>query len=385
MSTVAIFDYDFFTYNHVIPSLECAKLYTYFHNIHEIAVMTPRLNPAPYTQYFIRKEYNDGIFPRELRADNCNYGGYAFTPNHYKPFKPQIEKTIPNMHIYDKYISYYGPTRSDQLQIKRILNCAHIRLSTDESTPKSINQLQRIMSTDHFTGIILHDYNLGQVTSAYDILEEISNTRKYTIRNEIHPYPIGNKFPIQVSSPDELARWLKICTMPNIFFLQYNGLMPDSSLYSLCVENQRMARQTYYNISRFCSSEKQFLMEWLPKILKQVLFLKRQHIQILLNYDEEFLIRPELAKLIELFNCYLRFKWFEVSAPKSQSLYDFCRKNSLYRYTTWYFRSVELSVEETRDIFQFIRENNYELFKMFYEWDAVTYKEGNLVSDWEPD
>ena len=383
MSTIGVYDYDFFNYRHVIPNLECAKLCTYFHNIHEIAVMTSRLNPAPYTQYYIRKEYNDGIFPRELREPNCIYGGRAFNPDKYSPLPPAIEKTIPNMHLYDKYQKFYCTTVRDKDQIKHILNCAHIRLSTDEETPKSVAQLTRVLETGRFTGIILHDYNLGKVRQAYDILDEIGQTRHYITKEGIRPYPIGNKFPIEVDSPEELVKWLKIPTMSNIFFLQYNGLMTDEVLYKLCVENQKMARQTYYNVTKFCSSENQFLMEWLPKILKQVLFLKRQHIQILLNYDEEFLVRPELKNLIELLNCFLRFKWAEEATPKAQSLYSFCKGRERYQYTTWYYRHIQVSLDESRDIFQFIRENNYELFKMFYEWDAVTYKEGNLVSDWD--
>ena len=82
-------------YEHVIPNLECAKLCTYYHNRHDVAVLVPQMEPAKYTQFFIRKEYDDGIYPKELFLPNCSYGGRAFTPQHYSPLAQEIERTIP--------------------------------------------------------------------------------------------------------------------------------------------------------------------------------------------------------------------------------------------------------------------------------------------------
>ena len=57
--------------------------------------------------------------------------------------------------------------------------------------------------------------------------------------------------------------------------------------------------------------------------------------------------------------------------------------NSYFHYTTWEFLTVDLSVEEMRDTFQYVRERNYELFKMFYEWDEVKYRGGKIVNEWD--
>lgn len=383
MGTVSIVDYDFFHYNHVIPNLECAKLYTYFHNIHEIAVLTPHLEPARYTQVYIRKEYNDGQYPQDLFAPNCSYGGRAFNPLKYSPLIPAAERTIPNMKLYGKYVDYFGSTKNDVLQFRHILNCAHIRLSTDEEKPKTITQLQRIMGSNKFTGIIFHDYDLARVDKAYDIIYEISNSRHFVTKRGINPYPIGNKFPIQINSSSELEKWFKILAMPNLFFLQYNGFMENETLFYLCQDNKKIARQSYYNITRGCSSENQFLIERLPKIFKQVLFLRRQHIKILLNYDEEFQMCQELKDLIELWNCWLSFSWQENFLPGRQTLAEFCKSNKKLHYISWAFLNVTVDIENIRNSFQFVRENNYELFKLFYEWDNVSYKDGEFRSDWE--
>ena len=131
MGTVAVYDYDFMMYESVIPNLECAKLVTYYRNHNEIALLAPAFQPTHYTRFIVRKEYNDGVFPRELFLPNCEYGGRAFNPTVYKQLDPKIEATIPDMHLYDKYITHFGKKPAEQAQIKRILNCAHIRLAPD--------------------------------------------------------------------------------------------------------------------------------------------------------------------------------------------------------------------------------------------------------------
>lgn len=384
MSTIGITDLDFFKYEHVIPNLECAKLCTYFHNHKEIAVLTPYLDPAPYTHFYARKEYDDGIYPRQLFADNCVYGGRAFNPDHYEPLEQAIERTIPNMHLYDKYYNYFSHKPNEAAFFKRILNCAHIRLSTDEHTPKSINQLSRILSTARYTGIIFHDYDLGKIENACDTIYEISNSRHYVGKpSKINPYPIGTKFPVQIYSNDELKRWFKITAIPNLLSFQYNGLMTNENLYNLCIENRRMARQIYYNISEGSYTENDFLINILPKIFIQILFLRRQNIKILLKYNEEIIVTPEVKNFIELLNCWLSYSFYEGYLPTAQSLYQFCRKGSKPKqYVDWRYKQVSITIDEARDCFQFFRETNYELFEKFYLWDAVIYEGGQFLNEW---
>lgn len=85
----------------------------------------------------------------------------------------------------------------------------------------------RILDTQKYTGIIFHDYDLARIKDAYDIIYKLSQTRHFVTKKGINPYSVGNKFPIQVTSPEELQKWLKVIAMPNLFSLQYNGLMPD--------------------------------------------------------------------------------------------------------------------------------------------------------------
>lgn len=380
MSTIAVYDYDFFHYENVIPNLECAKLVTYYRNHKEIALLAPALTPARYSRFIIRKEYDDGVYPREFFFQNSEYGGRAFNPQKYKPLPDAIENTIPDMHIYDKYIDHFGKKKAELTQIKRILNCAHIRLAPDS---------ENLLPFEHFkpyfdykpTGIFLHDYDLASL-KPYDLIKQLQDQREYVTKFGVNPYPVGNKYPINIFSSDELKKWMQIVTIPNAFFLQYHGLMTDEVLYSLCMDNKRMARQIYYNVTNGCSSEEDFFMNRLPRIFIQALFLRKADVKILLTYDDDFFKTPELKSFIELLNCWISFQWFEDSTPLKQTLYAFCRKNSKLHYTSWAFQNVTVPIETTRDIFQYMRVNNYELFKLFYEIDLIVFKEGKFVDGW---
>ena len=266
-------------------------------------------------------------------------------------------------------------------QIKRIINCAHIRLAPDSQNLLDFNDLKRNFK-DKVTGIFLHDYDLSSL-KAYDLIQKLQNQRFFKSKEGLNPYPVGNKYPIKVYSSDELQKWLKIVVIPNAFFLEYYGLMSDEVLNNLCIENRRMARQLYYNVTWGCSSENDFLFNRLPKIFLQTLFLRRNGVKILLTYDEKFFISEELEKLIELLNCWLSFTWQEGFLPLRQTLYNFCYANAHMHYINWSFQSVTLTVEDTRRVFQYIREKNYALFKLFYERDYIIYEGGELIDGWK--
>jgi len=381
MSTIAVYDYDFFNYEKVIPNLECAKLVTYYRNKKDIAVLTPTLIPQKYTKCITRKEYDDGFYPQVLFGPNCEYGGRAFNPDKYQPLPPRIERTIPNMHIYDKYVNYFGRTQTEITQIKRILNCAHMRLAPDSENLLSFDELNKNIYKG-ITGIFLHDYDLAGL-KAYDLIKKLQDQREFKTKMGINPYPVGNKYPIKIYSSDELKKWMQITVIPEAFFLEYYGLMEDETLNQLCLDNRRMARQIYYNVSWGCSSENDFLMNRASKILLQALFLRRADIKILLTYDEKFFVTKELEDFIKLLNCWIGFHWHENFLPARQTLYNFCYDNAHLHDTMWAFHHIRLDVEEMRNTFQYIREKNYGLFKLFYEVDYIIYKGGKFVDGWE--
>ena len=62
--------------------------------------------------------------------------------------------------------------------------------------------------------VILHDYDLGNVPGAFELLEEVAASRPSGLS-----YRIGNKYPINVYNFDDLYKWLKLPPMGTCFYL----------------------------------------------------------------------------------------------------------------------------------------------------------------------
>jgi hypothetical protein len=69
--------------------------------------------------------------------------------------------------------------------------------------------------------------------------------------------------------------------------------------------------------------------------------------------------------------------------PRYQTLYHLCSKNAQLHYDDWAFRTINVSIQETRNLFQYFRERDYSIFKMFYEWDSVIYEGGKFLNEWD--
>lgn len=374
MALIGVHDADFFKYENVIPNLECAKLMTYFYNHNEIAMLTPHLDPAKYTNFYYRKDYDDGIYPEDIFASNCIYGGRAFHPKEYKPLEKKIEATIPNMHVYDRYLSYFGKNTA---VLKRILNCAHVRLETS-----TFEQLKRNFITRP-TGIILHDYNLTTKNS-YEILHDLQNSRYFVSRpDEINPYPIGNKFPIQIYSEEELRLWDQMVTIPNALCLQYNGLMSDSAL-NLLKDNKRLSSQLYYEVTYGLDSEIEFLY-LLDHLFQQVTFLRRYDSPVILTYDLRIIETKEIQLFLDLLNYWMRYSWHKDFKPGYQTLTVFCKLLTTKGTTINHFKlNNSLDLNQIRRVYAFIKEYKPELYKNFYDTESAIYDEtkGGIIYDW---
>ena len=267
MGSISVYDYDYFHYENVIPNLECAKLVTYYRAHNQICVLSPQINTSMYGQVIARKDYDDGIFSRDLFLNGVTYGGRAFNPKKYSQLAPEIERVIPDMHIYDKYVEYYGSTQTEQKQIARILNAAHIRLAPDSETILDENYLLKCVKDT--SGIILHDYDLAALPDVLDRLKTLQDSRQFKgfkFHGAIDPLPIGNKFPISVSSEEELENWQKLVFIPGLLLFEYRGMMDTEQLVRTISTNKRLWSQLYYNIAAGCSDENQFLMQRAPQI-----------------------------------------------------------------------------------------------------------------------
>lgn len=259
MGTVLVYDWDYFHYPHVIPNLECAKYAAWRKKKRDIVVCSPIFEPAHYTSIFFRKEYDDGIYDNRILRPNVEYGGRAFSEL-YKPYPLEMERIEPDFTIYDKYRDMYGSRKVDREEIKTILNATHARLSLDGKTlePFPFDRLR-----PRHPSVILHDYDLGNIPGAFELLEEVAASRPSGLS-----YRIGNKYPINVYNFQDLQQWLKLPPMGTCFYLQYNGVFTDEEIIELMRTPVLGLRQMVYNFTYNCPSEEVFVEKVLPQIYK---------------------------------------------------------------------------------------------------------------------
>lgn len=373
MSTILVYDSDFFHYSSVIPNLECAKYSAWRKKHKDIVVFNPNLNPSMYTKVFYRKEYDDGIYDQILQSPSIEYGGRAFS-SIYKPFDLEMEYIPPDLEMYWKYKDYYSTLKTYQTQLKTILYATHVRLSLDgkKIAPFPYDRLQ-----PYHPSIILHDYDLASIPGALDFLHELTQMRPSGL-----PYRIGNKYPINTYSFKELREWLTLPPMGNCFYLQFNGIFHDEELIELCEKPIMGMRQMMYNPAYGCSDENDFVKRVLPDFYKQMLFLRSRKIKILLNIDTNFFKTKELLDLMKLISCYYGKTNLEYVMPYKQTLYGYCswKRRPYVEVLPWYKLSV--TQQEMRDSFQYMRKANYEVFDMFYSIPNVIAQGGKLVNEW---
>jgi len=76
--SIGLWDADFMTYKQPFFNLEIMKMAAYYKQQNELVKLTTVLEPERYTKFFVRKDYDDGIYPKEFFLPNVVYGGKAF-------------------------------------------------------------------------------------------------------------------------------------------------------------------------------------------------------------------------------------------------------------------------------------------------------------------
>lgn len=369
MGTIGVFDYDFFTYPNVVPNLECAKLLGFYRKKREIAVLAPKFEPERFSQFFIRKEYDDGIYPREWFKDGIVYGGRAFTKNQYQPLPLEIEHTDPDFSSYSSYIdnfnTYFNKLTQDRdkLAIQRLLKSRHLRLSLDEKTIDPF-WLNKKIEDNNTPGFIFHDYNLGEIEGAFNWAKKRAFSR-YTKNEKEKPYKIGTKYPITTSSEEDFFNWLSLPGISDFSYVQFNGFLSKEGLEKIDSFTPSNKNRIIYNPVYGCSSENDFLKNRLLEFYEQVLFLRRDSKEISLIYEEKNIQSEDLEKFINFLNLYLHLGAHKV-------------KGETYTLTSYIKILKKRGVLPLRGIdeiflrryYQKIREVNYECFKLFYEREA---------------
>lgn len=371
--SIGIMDADMSAYTLVPFNLEVMKLSAYYKRKREIVVLSSSFTPERHQKFFYRKDYDDGIYPTGLtRTNNVEYGGLAFSNNIYKPLPLEIEKMKPDPSIYEKMESIIMGTSSPNRKkiFNNMMEAEHCRLSLDGKTiwedyPRQFKFLPSARN------LMLHDYNLGAVEDSFETVQKIlvrARTDGWATR-------VGMKFPIQISDGQSLLNWSSLKSNSVFYSLRYDGVIDDEPFIEwvgMCHEKANYSQMEYHvTASRYDPNH--FIEVLLPKILRQVIISRSYRVFFSLKYDEGFFPDPRWEQVLRLFNYYHNSF---ASVPQSSyyqkiyedTLFDFAASSQ--KVPKGYYGDV-LNTQQIREIFAFVREQNYPLFKDFYECNAL--------------
>ena len=346
------------TYKQPVFNLELMKLATYYKQRNDLVKLAPVLEPERYTKFFFRKDWDDGNYSKKIFEKNVSYGGFAFNSNYY-PLAEEIEATPPDTYIYEPYRKFF--TTIPMLDAFRSMErAAHIRLSLDNKTIWS--NFHKPFQLQPSTKILFfHDYDLNRIENSKEVVMEVY---KENIAKNDKRW-IGTKFPIQTNNTEDFIFWMNVQGALHLFSIQYNGMLGQESFQTLLNSRVSQTKNLDCIVTSGCSSENEFLQRRLPIIFKQLLNSQIHYKRISLKYEDGFFTDQRWEHLLQLLNDYNSAIIGKQNTINPITFHGFIK--SLYS-NKWSVVNARFSREYTRDLFQFVREQNYEVFKMFYEY-----------------
>lgn len=367
-----LYDGDLQFYPIPFYNLELMKLSSYYKHKREIVGLSPDFSPQRYGNFIVRQDFYNP-HAQIYKGDNIIYGGRAFDGEKYKPLPLEIETSQPDISLYER-VKSNNIKWNNKSAINTMRRAEHIRLSLDEKTIWKDFEKQFRSNPDRF-GVIFHDYNLNQIDGAYDLIRnELSNW----IPN-LNGRRIGMKFPVQVNNKIDLCKWLSLKPMGTYFSLCHNGLITNDYIPELNEIRQKTPafKQTTMNISEVYTSE-ELINGGIQRIFRSIINLRSHQLVFPLIYNEGLFIDDKWKMVMKLINRYNNHlvagydaEYFRRVEP-FETLYSYCRA-AIRQYK---IKDPLLTKESIQSIFQFVREENYELFKDFYE-----YRGGEVKND----
>lgn len=299
MAIYAFYDADMSSYFPMPPNLEIMKLANYYAFQKEVCILVREMRVDKYTKTFLRKDYDDGDFPSEIRDPRVVFGGYAFSGAQYSPLPMEIELTTPSTNWYsglDKRIIKYSKYQQDAW--KNYMEAIHMRLSLDGK-----NLWENFLSATDFyereksrkqRRIFFHDYDLGTIKNAREIVADLVKEKCF----------VGVKFPISVYSGSDLFRWRSLKWIKGEFKLAYYGMMSDSVFTDYIDDNYSVGHFDYYPTYGMRNQDE--FMEALPKLFRQIHYAKRKGKVVFLNATPGVLEDWRMEKLLELLTYFSR-------------------------------------------------------------------------------
>lgn len=345
------------------------KLSAYYKKKGEIVVLSPSFTPERNTKFFFRKDYNDGDFPPNvLTTPNVSYGGLAFSNNIYHPLPLGIERMRPDTTIYEKMEKAIKSTASQHRYkiYQNMMTAEHCRISLDgknvwDEYPRQFKFLSSARN------LMLHDYNLAAIDTGFETVKHILSQA----RTDGWATRVGMKFPVQISDGQSLLNWATLNSNGVFYSVRYDGVIEDEPFLEwvgACKE-KAIYSQMEYHITSTRYEPNHFIKELLPKIFRQVIISRSYRLFFTLKYDEGFFPDRRWENVIRLFNYYHN----SYANEPVNRYYNMIANDTLYNFAASSekkpkkFYGDVFNRDQIREIFVFVRENHYELFKDFYE------------------
>lgn len=371
--SVGIMDADLATYTLVPFNLEAMKLSSYYKKKGEIVVLSPSFTPERNTKFIYRKDYNDGDFPLNLlTSKNVEYGGLAFSNNKYFPMPLEIERMKPDVSLYERARPVImGNMSKERKKIyNNMIEGEHCRISLDGKTvwdeyPRQFHSITTARN------LMFHDYDLAAIEGGFETVKYILSRA----RQDGWATKVGMKFPVQLTTGQELINWSSLNTNSTFFSMRYDGVIEDEAFIEWVgrVRQRAVFAQIEYHVTSPRYEADRFIEELLPKIFRQVIISRSHYVFFSLTYDEDFFPDKRWCDVLKLFNLYHNS---QQSLPltnylqtiNDDTLFDFAAASD--KIQRRYYNGQAMTKSEIREVFAFVRENHYPLFTDFYECNA---------------
>lgn len=342
---IALLDWDLVKWKQPICfNLEIMKMATYFRQQkREVTQFVHRFSPNQYSKTYIRKDYEDYEYPREIfHNDKVHFGGMVFSNQIYSPMDMEIESSAPDPDFYKKALKYYHSNAKNLYSNMR--NALHLRFSLDqrevwkdwESQLPSCNLKKKAT-------IIFHDKEVTDISGSLDALNQLRGKI-----SKLQGGRVGSKYPIKLRDENEFYDWTRIPKLRNVCQNHVYCKVDDRLLAD--VEG---SQDFYYIISPEYYTFDEFTQYYINQYYIQLVYLLNRKSKIIFLVEEGFLT-PEWNMVIRLINNY--------------SLY--CHKYGRARVTLFAIdkrSETHILRRDMKRIFKFVQKENYDLFRMFYE------------------
>lgn len=304
--SVGIMDADATSITNATFNLEAMKLSTYYKRKNEIVVPCFTFAPERHTKFCYCKDYSEGYIPTALPLyDNVDSYGLLFSGGIYTPMPLEIESQKADTSIYAKMGEFFRSDNNfsvdeENIHYKTLMAAEHARLSLDGKTVWSdfARQLDPTNKKSHT--IVFHDPNLEEIQGAAQAIREIIDDRIAV--------KVGTKFPVAVTSIEDIKSWAQLPLSATLFEMRYLGIMRPQEVveWTKLIETEPAAKRIIFDISQCNYNERQFANEILPICYSLALICRSHRIVFRLIYNERGLAASQWKDVVWLIGAHNR-------------------------------------------------------------------------------